>query len=114
MPPLLLPDEAQRKYLTIEGAERFSALRLFAERARAVRPDFYLSPDNVQAVTAICQQLDGLALAIELIAARLRLMSPQTLLAQMTESFTLQVDGMRGVPARQKTLRNAIDWSTIC
>ncbi len=111
VPPLTLPDEAQSKALTVEAADRFSALRLFAERARAVRPDFSFAPDNVSSVAAICRRLDGLPLAIELIASRLRLMSPQTLLAQLDASLTLYADGMRGVPARQKTLHSAIDWS---
>ncbi len=111
VPPLALPTEAQLKTLTLEAADQFSALHLFAERARAVRPDFSVAPDNVSSVAAICQRLDGLPLAIELIASRLRLMSPQTLLTELDAAFTLHADGMRGVPTRQKTLHNAIDWS---
>jgi predicted ATPase/transcriptional regulator with XRE-family HTH domain len=111
VPPLTLPDEAQLKTLTDRTATDFSALRLFAERAHAVRPDFALTPETVRAVVAICRHLDGLPLAIELIASRLRMMSPQALLAHLTSDFTLQADGMRGVPARQKTLHNAIAWS---
>ena len=76
-----------------------------------MRPDFALTPDNTGAVAAICRQLDGLPLAIELIASRIRLMSPQSLLTHLTSDFTLHADGMRGVPARQKTLHNAIAWS---
>ena len=111
VPPLALPTEAQLPTLTLEAADQFSALRLFAERARAVRPDFSVAPDNVSSVAAICQRLDGLPLAIELIASRLRLMSPQTLLSELDAVFTLHADGMRGVPVRQRTLYNAIDWS---
>jgi tetratricopeptide (TPR) repeat protein len=89
----------------------FSALTLFAERARAVWPDFALTPENTQTVATICRQLDGLPLAIELIAARIRLLSPQALLSRLTSDFTLHADGMRALPARQKTLQNAIAWS---
>lgn len=93
------------------GRANFSALTLFAERARAVRPEFRLTAENVGAVAAICAQLDGLPLAIELLAARIRLMSPQSLLEEMSADFVLSADGMRAVPARQKTLYNAIAWS---
>lgn len=94
-----------------DAASKFPALELFAERARAVRSDFALNPDNVQAVAAICAQLDGLPLAIELIAARVRVMSPEALLERLNAQFVLSADGMRAVSARQKTLNNAIDWS---
>jgi len=76
-----------------------------------VRSDFVLDPDNFSAVAAICTQLDGLPLAIELIAARIRLMSPQALLTKLNNQFVLSADGMRSVPPRQKTLHNAISWS---
>ena len=111
VPPLALPSESQLRTLTLEAADQFSALHLFAERARAVRPDFSVAPDNVSSIAAICQRLDGLPLAIELIASRLRLMSPQTLLTELDAVFSLHADGMRGVPTRQKTLHHAIDWS---
>jgi len=89
----------------------FSALTLFAERARAVRPDFALNPENVHAVSAICAHLDGLPLAIELIAARMRLMSPEALLSHLNDQFILSADGMRAASPRQKTLNDAIRWS---
>jgi predicted ATPase/DNA-binding XRE family transcriptional regulator len=111
VPPLAVPAEAQLKTLADQASDQFSALSLFAERARAVQPDFALTPRNVSTVAAICRQLDGLPLAIELIASRIRLMSPQVLLMNLTSDFTLHADGMRGVPARQKTLHNAIAWS---
>ncbi len=107
MPTLNLPDAA----IDIASATEFSALKLFAERARAVRNDFKLNAENLGAVIAICQQLDGLPLAIELIATRIRLMSPQALLERLNDSFILSADGMRTVPARQKTLFNAIGWT---
>jgi tetratricopeptide (TPR) repeat protein len=95
----------------MKGISQFAALTLFAERARAVRPDFVLNVSNIEAIVNICAQLDGLPLAIELIAARIRLMSPQSLLAHLNAQFMLYADGMRAVSARQKTLHAAIAWS---
>lgn len=95
----------------METASNFPALTLFAERARAVRPDFVLNAGNIKTVSAICSHLDGLPLVIELIAARMRLMSPQALLERLNEQFILSADGMRAASARQKTLQNAIGWS---
>jgi predicted ATPase/DNA-binding XRE family transcriptional regulator len=97
--------------MDVESISNFPALILFAERARAVNSDFALDAGNIHAVASICAQLDGLPLAIELIAARTRLMSPQALLERMNEQFVLSADGMRAVSARQKTLNNAIGWS---
>ena len=101
----------ERAAVDMETASTLPALTLFAERARAVRSDFELNRDNIQAVASICAQLDGLPLAIELIAARIRLMSPATLLIKLNDQFILYADGMRALPARQKTLHNAINWS---
>jgi len=109
VPTLDVPAESSS--LDMEVVSEFSALTLFAERARAVRSNFTLTTDNIQAVTAICTQLDGLPLAIELIVARIRLMSPQALLAKLSDQFVLSADGMRAVPVRQKTLYYAIRWS---
>ncbi|HEU0293322.1 MAG TPA: NB-ARC domain-containing protein, partial [Anaerolineales bacterium] len=95
----------------LDNASDFPALMLFVERARAVRSDFKLTIDNIQTIAAICAHLDGLPLVIELIAARMRLMSPQTLLERLSGQFVLTADGMRAPSERQKTLRNAIDWS---
>jgi len=94
-----------------KSISEFPALVLFAERARATRSDFALNSENIQAVAAICAQLYGLPLAIELIAARIRFMSPQTLLERLNDKFILTADGMRGVPRRQKSLHNVIVWS---
>ena len=109
VPPLGVPQESST--INLQTIATYPALTLFAERARAVRPDFTLNPENVGAVASICAQLDGLPLAIELIAARIRLMSPQTLFERLNEQFVLSADGMRAVSARQKTLNNAIGWS---
>jgi len=97
--------------INLDNASAFPALTLFVERARAVRSDFKLTADNIQTIAAICAHLDGLPLVIELIAARMRLMSPQVLLERMNDQFVLTADGMRSPSERQKTLRNAIDWS---
>jgi predicted ATPase/DNA-binding XRE family transcriptional regulator len=97
--------------ITLESASNFPALTLFAERARAVEPAFSLNAENIQMVSAICAHLDGLPLAIELIAARIRLMSPQVLLERLSSPFVLAAAGMRDAADRQKTLNNAIGWS---
>ncbi len=109
VPALEMPKAAST--LNLETVSRFPAMILFAERARAVYPDFTLNAENIQPVAAICARLDGLPLAIELIAARVRLMSPQALLERLTESFVLSADGRRAVSARHKTLGEAIGWS---
>jgi tetratricopeptide (TPR) repeat protein len=84
---------------------------LFAERARAVQPRFQLTAENISTVVGICKQTDGLPLAVELIAARIRVMSPQALLERLSDSFLVSVDRVRAVPARQESLANAVDWS---
>lgn len=110
VPPLAFPEEGDAP-LEAAHASQFSALRLFAERARAVHPDFSLTPANLPAVAAICARLDGLPLAIELLAARMRVVSPQDLLARMNNDYVMSADGVRAVANRQKTLGNAIHWS---
>jgi predicted ATPase/DNA-binding XRE family transcriptional regulator len=97
--------------MDMETALRFPALTLFAERARAVRSDFVLTTENIGIISTICKHLDGLPLAIELIASRIRLMPPQALLERLSGQFILTVDGMRPTSERQKTLNNAIRWS---
>jgi predicted ATPase/DNA-binding XRE family transcriptional regulator len=96
---------------SLEPASQSPALALFTERARSVRPDFAINSDNLSSVLAICEQLDGLPLAIELVAARLRLMSPQMLLERLSDQWMLALDGRRAVSPRQRNLINAIDWS---
>jgi len=111
VPTLSIPTDTQLQFIEMKEISQFAALNLFAERARAVRSDFTLNADNMEAVATICTQLDGLPLAIELIAARIRLMSPHALLERMSAQFTLYADGMRAVSVRQKTLYGAIAWS---
>jgi predicted ATPase/transcriptional regulator with XRE-family HTH domain len=95
----------------MDAVLNFPALTLFAARARAVRPNFAIDAQNVKAISAICKQLDGLPLAIELVAARMRLITPQALSERLHAEFLSSADEMRGVPTRQKSLNNAIDWS---
>ena len=111
IPTLTSPTETQLHSVNPEGPSQYAALSLFAERARAARSDFALDTHSLSTVAAICTRLDGLPLAIELIAARIRLMSPQALLAKLNDQFVLSAAGMRAVSERQKTLHNAISWS---
>ena len=87
------------------------SIELFVDRARAVRPDFAVTDDNAAAVVEICRRLDGLPLAIELAAARLRLFSPEALRDRLGSRLELLRSAARDVPERQQTLRATIDWS---
>lgn len=87
------------------------AVQLLLDRARAVAPSFALTAENAAAVASLCTRLDGLPLAIELVAARLRMMSPAEALSRLDQRFLLLAGADRGRPARQQTLRGAIDWS---
>ena len=87
------------------------ALALFNARARAAAYDFILNGDNLESTVALCHRLDGLPLAIELAAAHCDVLTPAAILAQLTDRLDLPGAGPRGVPARQQTLRGAIDWS---
>jgi predicted ATPase/DNA-binding XRE family transcriptional regulator len=109
VPAFDVPKEAA--FVDMENISKFHALTLFTERARAVRPEFVLDLENIKTVSAICGHLDGLPLAIELIAARMRLMSPEALLTRLNDQFILSADGMRAPSERQKTLSDAIRWS---
>ncbi len=107
--PLPLP--ATTASLTPEQALRSEAVRLFVERAQAVRGDFALTDANAAAVAAICRRLDGLPLAIELAAARVKVLPPATLLARLDRRLPLLTGGSIDRPPRQQTLRAAISWS---
>jgi predicted ATPase/DNA-binding XRE family transcriptional regulator len=107
--PLALPDSSARETLaTLAGNP---AVALFVARARAAQPDFALTEANAGAIAAICARLDGLPLAIELAAARVRLLPPTALLARLTRRLALLTTGAPDQPARHQTLRAAIGWS---
>ena len=107
--PLPLPRDAA--VLPLAELERNEAVRLFVERSRAVRLSFVLDERNATAVASVCRQLDGLPLAIELAAARVKILSPEALLARMTDRLRLLGDGPRDLPPRQQTIRATIEWS---
>ncbi|MGI8549837.1 MAG: ATP-binding protein [Dehalococcoidia bacterium] len=117
VPPLEFPSAGDRGQGTGEGeltAERVAgcaAVALFCERTQEVRPDFELTDENAAAVTEICLRLDGLPLAIELAAARSKLLPPRAMLARLNNRLKLLTGGARDLPERQQTLRGAIDWS---
>lgn len=109
VPPLLLPDLQERFDRT--RLEQFSAAQLFVTRATAAAPGFSLDEDNVDAVRAICQRLDGIPLALELAATRVRALGVHEVAARLEDRFHLLTVGRRGAPPRQQTLRAAISWS---
>ncbi|MGI8913059.1 MAG: ATP-binding protein [Chloroflexota bacterium] len=117
VPPLQLPadDAALAGHAPIADAlsrlAKIEAVRLFAERAQCVRPDFTLNADNADDIADICRRLDGLPLAIELAAARIKLLPPRALLDRLDHRLTLLTGGPRDLPERQRTLRAAISWS---
>ncbi|MFE9327491.1 protein kinase [Nocardia sp. NPDC052278] len=96
---------------TLRGLPRYDAVALFTERAAAVLPGFEVTENNMAAVARICARLEGLPLAIELAAARVRTMSPEQILARLTDRYALLTRGSRTAPQRQQTLRWCVDWS---
>ena len=109
VPPLSLPDP--RHLPEVVALAQYEALALFIQRAQAARPAFQLTNANARAIAEVCLHLDGLPLAIELAAARIKLLPPQALLARLTPRLTVLTSGARDVPERQQTLRNTIAWS---
>jgi len=109
VPPLGLPDP--HGLPSLDALSQYESVRLFIERAREARPDFEVTNENAPAVAEICSRLDGLPLAIELAAARVKLITPQAILDRLQRSLPVLASGDRDVPARQRTLHGAIDWS---
>jgi predicted ATPase len=109
VPPLTVPDS--ESIASLRGLSQYEAVELFCQRARAVRPDFSLTEENAPYVCEICVRLDGLPLAIELAAARSKLLSPESMCARLESRLVTLTGGPRDLPARTQTLRSAIDWS---
>jgi len=109
VPPFPLPD---LKHLPdLAALSHNAAVALFISRAQAVKPEFQVTNANARALVEICARLDGLPLAIELAAARMKLFSPQALLARLSQRLAVLTSGARDAPVRQQTLRNTIAWS---
>jgi predicted ATPase/DNA-binding CsgD family transcriptional regulator len=109
VPPLALPDLTH-----LPGSEsllQYAAVALFLHCAQAARPDFQVTPANTRTIAEICVRLDGLPLAIELAAARVKLLPPQALLTRLGHRLQVLTSGARDAPVRQQTLRNTLAWS---
>jgi predicted ATPase/DNA-binding CsgD family transcriptional regulator len=109
VPPLSLPDP--RQSLTLDAVSASAAVRLFVERAQRVWPGFALTDADAGAVAEVCRRLDGLPLALELAAARVKVLNPPALLARLQHRLALLTGGPRDAPIRQQTLRDTIAWS---
>ncbi|HEV2662659.1 MAG TPA: NB-ARC domain-containing protein, partial [Ktedonobacteraceae bacterium] len=105
--PLSLPDLHALSQVPIdEVCDRYPAIELFVQRAQALLPQFHLTSENMHTIAELCIRLDGLPLAIELAAARIKLLPPQALLARFSQRLSLLTEGAHTLPERQKTLRN--------
>jgi predicted ATPase/serine/threonine protein kinase len=109
VPPLAMPDS--RFKASVEALSEYPAIALFVQRAVAAKPDFELNPENAAAISEICSRLDGLPLAIELAAARVKVLSPSMILKRLANRLQLLTGGARDLPQRQQTLRATMDWS---
>jgi predicted ATPase len=109
VPPLTLPD--LKSSPSLESLTQYEAVGLFVERARAVKPEFKVTNESAPAVAEICVRLDGLPLAIELAAARIKMLPPRAMLQRLSSRLKLLTGGARDLPERQRTLRGAIEWS---
>jgi predicted ATPase/DNA-binding CsgD family transcriptional regulator len=107
VPPMGLPAATA----SAEASGNADAVRLFVERARSVRPGFNLDATNAPVIAAICRRLDGIPLAIELAASRMRVLTPADILSRLDDRFGLLTGGSRNAAARHKTLRATVDWS---
>jgi predicted ATPase/DNA-binding CsgD family transcriptional regulator len=109
VPPLAVPDLTQ--LLSPETLTQQASVRLFVLRTQAILPAFHVTPANARAIAEICVHLDGLPLAIELAAARSKLLPPQALLKRLSHRLEVLTGGAQDLPARQQTLRNTLQWS---
>src|SRR5262249_44763651 len=109
VPPLALPGTGQVS--APDAVSGYAAVALFLERAVAIRSTFATTTQNAVSIAAICTRLDGLPLAIELAATRVKLLAPEALLSRLERRLPLLTSGARDLPARQRTLRDAIAWS---
>lgn len=109
VPPLALPELTLNS--SLEQLAQFDSVRLLVERAQVAKTDFQLTRSNAAAVAEVCQRLDGLPLAIELAAARMRILTPHELLDRLNHRLPILSGGARTLPARQQTLRATLDWS---
>jgi predicted ATPase/ATP/maltotriose-dependent transcriptional regulator MalT len=107
--PLAIPDP--KRLPTNEALAQVATVSLFLDRVRAIQPDFQLTTANARTIAAICARLEGLPLAIELAAARIKLLPPQALLKRLTSRLQVLTGGTQDRPARQQTLRNTLQWS---
>ncbi len=109
--PLSMPPTGAKALTDTRALASYDVVRLFVERAREAKPAFELGPDNAREVAEICVALEGMPLAIELAAARVRLMDPAQMTKKLNQKFKLLRSSRRDLPARQQTLTGAIDWS---
>jgi predicted ATPase len=109
--PLPTPPAGTAGGPQLADLRQYASVTLFAERAHAAAPGFELTSENAEAVAEICRRLDGLPLAIELAAARVRLLPPQAIVERLDDRMSLLTGGARDLPERQRTLRNTLDWS---
>jgi predicted ATPase/class 3 adenylate cyclase len=109
VPPLRLPEAPD--LLTVDQLSEYEAVTLFVQRARALDPEFAITEENARVVAQICARLDGLPLAIELAASRIKLLAPSAMLERLEHRLALLTGGARDLPSRQRTLRETIGWS---
>ncbi len=108
-PPLAVPDSDEE--LSVEAVSRCEAVRFFIDRARAVNPSFAVTMQNVAALSTVCRRLDGVPLALELAAARIRVLSVEQIAERLDDRLRLLTSGLRSTLPRHQTMRAAIDWS---
>lgn len=109
VPPLDLPDS--QSFHNDQSLAQYASITLFIQRAKAAKSDFELNGENILTVVEICKKLEGLPLAIELAAARIKVLSPKDLLTRLDDQLKVLTSGAKDLPVRQQTMRNAIAWS---